>query len=61
MIGGFDTESLKQHFGKKLMELEDEKKAVEVVFFQLWRVPQILPGLVTHLLLVAAREGPAVC
>ncbi|CAN6460133.1 unnamed protein product [Victoria cruziana] len=29
MIGGFDTESLKQHFGKKLMELEDEKKAVE--------------------------------
>ncbi|KAF3778780.1 Kinesin-like protein [Nymphaea thermarum] len=29
MIGGFDTESLKQHFGKKLMELEDEKRAVE--------------------------------
>jgi len=29
MFGGFDT--LKQHFGKKLMELEDEKKTAQVV------------------------------
>ena len=31
MFGGFDTLALKQHFGKKLMELEDEKKTVQVV------------------------------
>ncbi|KAG0461578.1 hypothetical protein HPP92_021510 [Vanilla planifolia] len=29
MFGGFDTDALKQHFGKKLMELEDEKKIVQ--------------------------------
>lgn len=28
-FGGFDTFALKQHFGKKLMELEDEKKTVQ--------------------------------
>jgi hypothetical protein len=27
---GCDTVALKQHFGKKLMELEEEKKAVQV-------------------------------
>ncbi|ONK70321.1 uncharacterized protein A4U43_C05F32520 [Asparagus officinalis] len=29
MFGGSDTFALKQHFGKKLMELEDEKKTVQ--------------------------------
>lgn len=29
MFGGFDTVALKQHFGKKLMELEDEKRIVQ--------------------------------
>lgn len=28
---GADTMALKQHFGKKIMELEDEKRAVQVV------------------------------
>lgn len=27
---GPDTVALKQHFGKKIMELEDEKRAVQV-------------------------------
>lgn len=30
LFGGVDTVVLKQHFGKKIMELEDEKKAVQV-------------------------------
>lgn len=30
MFGEFDTVALKQHFGKKLMELEDEKRIVQV-------------------------------
>lgn len=29
---GSDTMTLKQHFGKKLMELEDEKRAFQVKF-----------------------------
>ncbi|KVI06712.1 hypothetical protein Ccrd_014933 [Cynara cardunculus var. scolymus] len=29
LFGGFDTMTLKQHFGKKIMELEDEKRAVQ--------------------------------
>ncbi|XP_043708204.1 kinesin-like protein KIN-4A isoform X2 [Telopea speciosissima] len=29
MFGGVDTATLKQHFGKKIMELEDEKRAVQ--------------------------------
>ncbi|KAJ8772897.1 hypothetical protein K2173_028074 [Erythroxylum novogranatense] len=29
LFGGIDTEALKQHFGKKIVELEDEKKAVQ--------------------------------
>ncbi|KAJ6834158.1 kinesin-like protein KIN-4A [Iris pallida] len=29
MFGGFDTLALKQHFGKKLTELEDEKRTVQ--------------------------------
>ncbi|KAG6784489.1 hypothetical protein POTOM_010185 [Populus tomentosa] len=29
LFGGFDTVALKQHFGKKIMELEDEKRAVQ--------------------------------
>ncbi|XP_057986870.1 kinesin-like protein KIN-4A isoform X2 [Hevea brasiliensis] len=29
LFGGVDTAVLKQHFGKKIMELEDEKKAVQ--------------------------------
>ncbi|KAF3446621.1 hypothetical protein FNV43_RR11801 [Rhamnella rubrinervis] len=29
LFGGFDTVALKQHFGKKIMELEDEKKTVQ--------------------------------
>nr|XP_029117159.1 kinesin-like protein KIN-4A isoform X4 [Elaeis guineensis] len=29
MFGGFDTLALKQHFGKKLMELEEEKRIVQ--------------------------------
>lgn len=30
LFGGLDTMALKQHFGKKIMELEDEKRAVQV-------------------------------
>lgn len=30
LFGESDTAALKQHFGKKLMELEDEKKTVQV-------------------------------
>ena len=30
LFGGADTAALKQHFGKKIMELEDEKRAVQV-------------------------------
>ncbi|KAF3616989.1 kinesin-like protein KIN-4A isoform X2 [Capsicum chacoense] len=29
LYGGFDTMALKQHFGKKLLELEEEKRAVQ--------------------------------
>ncbi|GAB2293800.1 Kinesin-like protein KIN-4A [Dionaea muscipula] len=29
LFGGVDTETLKQHFGKKIMELEHEKRAVQ--------------------------------
>ncbi|XP_038985794.1 kinesin-like protein KIN-4A isoform X2 [Phoenix dactylifera] len=29
MVGGFDTLALKHHFGKKLMELEEEKRIVQ--------------------------------
>lgn len=29
LFGGLDTMSLKQHFGKKIMELEDEKRTVQ--------------------------------
>uniref|UniRef100_A0A7N0SXI7 Kinesin motor domain-containing protein n=1 Tax=Kalanchoe fedtschenkoi TaxID=63787 RepID=A0A7N0SXI7_KALFE len=29
LVGGFDMEALKQHFGKKIMELEDEKNIVQ--------------------------------
>lgn len=32
LFGGYDTMALKQHFGKKLMELEEEKKTVQVSF-----------------------------
>ena len=30
LFGGIDTEALKQHFGKKIMELEEEKRIVQV-------------------------------
>lgn len=30
LFGGIDTEALKQHFGKKVMELEEEKRIVQV-------------------------------
>lgn len=30
LFGKVDTAVLKQHFGKKLMELEEEKKTVQV-------------------------------
>ncbi|PIN26145.1 Kinesin-like protein [Handroanthus impetiginosus] len=30
LFGGYDTTALKQHFGKKLMELEEEKRSVEL-------------------------------
>ncbi|KAH6782236.1 P-loop containing nucleoside triphosphate hydrolases superfamily protein [Perilla frutescens var. frutescens] len=30
LFGGHDTTALKQHFGKKLMELEDEKRTVQI-------------------------------
>ncbi|KAL8103863.1 hypothetical protein AgCh_028162 [Apium graveolens] len=29
LFGGFDTMTLKQHFGKKIVELEDEKRTVQ--------------------------------
>ncbi|XP_023523957.1 kinesin-like protein KIN-4A [Cucurbita pepo subsp. pepo] len=29
LFGGFDTAALKQHFGKKIVELEEEKRAVQ--------------------------------
>lgn len=30
LFGGVDTVALKQHFGKKIMELEKEKRTVQV-------------------------------
>lgn len=30
IFGGYDTTALKQHFGKKIMELEEEKRTVQV-------------------------------
>ncbi|KAG6400314.1 hypothetical protein SASPL_137140 [Salvia splendens] len=30
LVGGYDTTALKQHFGKKLMELEEEKRTVQL-------------------------------
>lgn len=30
LFGISDAEALKQHFGRKIMELEDEKRAVQV-------------------------------
>lgn len=30
LVGGSDTAALKQHFGKKIAELEDEKRTVQV-------------------------------
>lgn len=30
LFGGIDTVALKQHFGKKIADLEDEKWAVQV-------------------------------
>ncbi|XP_051124233.1 kinesin-like protein KIN-4A isoform X2 [Andrographis paniculata] len=30
LVGGYDTIALKQHFGKKLMELEEEKRTVQL-------------------------------
>ena len=30
LFGAPDAETLKQHFGRKIMELEDEKRAVQV-------------------------------
>lgn len=35
LLEGSDTMTLKQHFGKKLMELEDEKRAVQVKFLNI--------------------------
>lgn len=32
LFGGLDTVALKQHFGKKIMELEDEKRTVQVEY-----------------------------
>lgn len=32
LFGGLDTVALKQHFGKKIMELEDEKRTVQVKY-----------------------------
>lgn len=29
-LGGIDTEALKQHFGKKIIELEEEKRIMQV-------------------------------
>ena len=31
LVGGLDTMALKQHFGKKIMELEEEKRTVQVI------------------------------
>ena len=33
LFGGFDTAALKQHFGKKIVELEEEKRAVQVSLY----------------------------
>ena len=30
LFGGLDTVALKQHFGKKIVELEEEKRTVQV-------------------------------
>lgn len=38
LFGAPDTTALKQHFGKKVTELEDEKRAVQVILFNGWRV-----------------------
>ena len=31
LVGEADTEALKQHFQKKIMELEEEKRLVQVI------------------------------
>lgn len=31
LIGGTDLETLRQHFGRKIIELEDEKRKVQVL------------------------------
>lgn len=66
MFGEFDTVALKHHFGKKLMELEDEKRIVQVdeiffIHFFLWSIlwPSIV--LISFCVLVTtttARERP---
>ena len=32
LFDGYDPAALKQHFGKKIAEVEDEKRAVQVAF-----------------------------
>lgn len=68
LFGGVDTVALKQHFGKKITELEDEKRTVKVEM-TLRSVQVITIVLVQSQLLIyasdllivnAAREGPPV-
>lgn len=33
LFGDVDTEALRHHFGKKIMELEEEKRIVQVKFY----------------------------
>jgi hypothetical protein len=63
LFGGADTAALKQHFGKKIMELEDEKRAVQVgnnstnfhsLFFKSKRGIFLF---IYHFLFTSAREG----
>lgn len=59
LFGGFDTVALKQHFGKKIMELEDEKRAVQVKL-KLWSYYYWLEITATYLFnsqTYAARKG----
>jgi len=44
LFGEVDTETLKQHFGKKIMALEDEKRAAQVCEFYLYYLLSPIPG-----------------
>lgn len=67
LFGGSDTMILKQHFGKKIMELEDEKRTVQVLLecFSAYHILHVLSSFKNlsrplHLNVTTAREGPPI-